>query len=229
MSKQKQLILHSYPSDLTGAQWELLSPLSETSSTELARKYPVRLVLNAIFYVNRTGCQWSFLPPDFSSWPVVYSQFRRLQQNGTWDKVHDTLLTGCGRLLAVTPNRPLRSLSPNPQRPQKKGPCGYDAGKKVKGRKRHLLVDTQGLLLEVIVHTADVQDRDGAKLVFEKVKDRYPGLQLIWVDGGYRGKLIEWTKENCDWILEIVKRNGETLVASKRYRGAGWLKERLAG
>lgn len=92
MPKQKQPNkIHHYPSDLTDKQWKLLAPLFETSSSEPARKYPVRLVLNAVFYVNRTGCQWNFLPPDFPSWPVVYNQFRRWQKNDTWDRVHDTL------------------------------------------------------------------------------------------------------------------------------------------
>lgn len=91
MSKQKQPKQYHYPSDLTDEQWNLLAPLFASSSTEPARKYPVRLVLNAIFYVNRTGCQWNFLPETFPPWPVVYNQFRRWRVNGTWDKVHDTL------------------------------------------------------------------------------------------------------------------------------------------
>lgn len=91
MTKQKPSKPHVYPSDLTDAQWELLSPLFETSSTEPARKHPVRPVLNAIFYVNRTGCQWAYLPPDFPPWKAVYNQFSRWQKNGTWGRVHDTL------------------------------------------------------------------------------------------------------------------------------------------
>lgn len=94
MSKQKQTTAakqHRYPSDLTDAQWELLALLFESSSTEPARVYAVRHVLNAIFYVNRTGCQWNFLPPDFPPWKAVYNQFVRWQKNDTWEKVHDTL------------------------------------------------------------------------------------------------------------------------------------------
>jgi putative transposase len=82
---------HRYPSDLTDAQWEILNPLFGLSNTEPARRYPVREILNAIFYVNRTGCQWNFLPDSFPPWPAVYNQFRRWQKNGTWDSVHDTL------------------------------------------------------------------------------------------------------------------------------------------
>jgi putative transposase len=91
MPKQKPSKSHTYPSDLTDKQWQLLAPLFAASDTEPARKYPVRLVLNAIFYVNRTGCQWAYLPPNFPPWKAVYNQFSRWQKNGTWDRVHDTL------------------------------------------------------------------------------------------------------------------------------------------
>ena len=90
MTKQKP-IKQRYPSDITDAQWTVLAPLFELSSSEPARIYPVREILNAIFYVNRTGCQWNFLPKSFPPWPAVYNQFRRWQKNGTWDTVHDTL------------------------------------------------------------------------------------------------------------------------------------------
>jgi putative transposase len=90
-----------------------------------------------------------------------------------------------------------------------KGERGYDAGKKVNGRKRHILVDTMGLLLMVVVHIASVQDRDGAMIVLQKAKQSFSRLQLIWADGGYAGKLVNWAKESYQWILEIVKRNDE--------------------
>lgn len=91
MTRHKQPKQHRYPSDLTDAQWKLLEPLFESSSAEPARVHNVRDVLNAIFYVNRTGCQWDYLPPNFPPWKAVYNQFSRWQKNGMWDKVHDTL------------------------------------------------------------------------------------------------------------------------------------------
>jgi putative transposase len=106
---------------------------------------------------------------------------------------------------------------------------GYDAGKKVKGRKRHILVDTIGLLLIVVVHTADIQDRDGAKLVLEQVKDVFPRLELIWADAGYSGKLIDWVSSVCGWMLEIVRRRDDIKgfqVLPRRWvveRTFGWL------
>src|SRR3979411_275399 len=94
---------------------------------------------------------------------------------------------------------------PECQDDRKSGPKGYDAGKKVQGRKRHIIVDTLGLILDCAVHPADIQDRDGAKLVLEKVRARFPRLTRIWADGGYAGKLVDWAKESGQWILEIVR------------------------
>ena len=110
-----------------------------------------------------------------------------------------------------------------------KGVRGYDAGKKIKGRKRHIVVDTIGMLLMVVVHTADIQDRDGAKLVLEKIRGCFGRLQLIWADGGYAGKLIEWVKTTISCVLQIVKRSDSAEgfeVLPKRWiveRTFGWL------
>ena len=106
----------------------------------------------------------------------------------------------------------------------KRGARGYDAGKKIKGRKRHIIVDTLGLLLAVVVHPANLQDRDGAKLVLAQLVGKFPRLKLIWADGGYAGRLIDWTRELGHWILEIVKRSADATgfqVLPKR-----WIVER---
>ena len=109
------------------------------------------------------------------------------------------------------------------------GVRGFDAGNKVKGRKRHILVDTMGLLLMVVVHAASIQDRDGVKLVLAKVTARFPRLQLIWADGGYAGQLVDWVKTVCQWVLEIVKRSDDIKgfqVLPRRWvveRTFGWL------
>lgn len=101
--------------------------------------------------------------------------------------------------------------------------------KKIKGRKRHIIVDSLGLLLKVVVHPANIQDRDGAKLVFEKITGMFSRMQLVWADGGYSGKLIEWVKLTCDWVLEIVRRNDDMqgfVILPKRWiveRTFGWL------
>jgi putative transposase len=107
------------------------------------------------------------------------------------------------------------------------GERGYDAGKKIKGRKRHILVDTLGLLLMVVVHVASIQDRDGAKSVLEKVKGKFARLQRIWADGGYAGQLIDWVKEKCGWVLEIVKRTDD--VKGFQVLPHRWVVERTFG
>jgi putative transposase len=110
-----------------------------------------------------------------------------------------------------------------------KGVRGYDAGKKIKGRKRHMLVDTIGLPLTIVVHPANIQDRDGAKLVLKQAKQLFSRLRLIWADGGYTGKLIDWVKDTCDWVLEIVRRDPEAKgfqILPRRWvveRTFGWL------
>jgi putative transposase len=107
------------------------------------------------------------------------------------------------------------------------GERGYDAGKKIKGRKRHIVADTLGLLLLAVVHAANIQDRDGAKALLEQVKNKFAGLRLVWADGGYAGKLVEWVKEVCGMVLEIVKRNAE--VKGFQLLPHRWIVERTFG
>ena len=111
---------------------------------------------------------------------------------------------------AETRSRARRASTVSRRRQTNKGGIdGYDAGKKIMGRKRHILVDTMGLILAVVVHSAGIQDRDGAKTVFEEIRNDLPRLQLVWADGGYAGKLVEWVKSECGWVLEIVKQTDD--------------------
>ena len=114
----------------------------------------------------------------------------------------------CGGSWAASPAPAGPSSTASRCRPRRKGASGYDAGKQVQGRKRHIVVDTQGLLLAVAVHPADVPDRDGAKLVISKLTGRFPRLSLIWADGGYAGKLIEWVATLAGWTLGLARRPG---------------------
>ena len=187
-----------YPSDLTDDQWELLSPLLPSSKPGgRPRTVDLREVLDGILYVLRTGCAWRMLPHDLPPWQTVYKYFRRFSEDGTWERVHDALRPNVresdGRdampTAAIIDSQSVKTT-------EKREPRGYDAGKKVFGRKRHIVVDTMGMLLEVVVHPADIQDRDGARLLMAKLSGRFHELKLIWADGGYSGQLVDWVSEH---------------------------------
>jgi len=222
----------AYPTDLTDKQWKIIEPLipKPKSRRGRKRKHSYREILNAIFYVLRTGCAWRMLPHDFPPWKTVYHYFRLWRINGTWEKINSALRKLLRKAKGRNPEPSAAVLDTQTVKTTDvKGVRGYDAAKKIKGRKRHLLVDTLGLILVALVHPADVQDRDGAKEVLSKAKEIYQRLRLIWADGGYSGQLVEWVKEKLGWVLEIVKRDPEAegfQVLPRRWvieRTFGWL------
>jgi len=197
-----------YPTDLTDAQWALLAPLIPPGRPGgRPRSADMRAVVDAILYAVRNGCTWRALPHDYPPWKTVYHSARSWRLAGTWECIHDALST---RVRMADGRNPIPSAAildrPVGEDDRKRGPRGYDAGKTGTGRKRHLVVDTLGLILAVAVHAADVQDRDGAKLVLAKLRGRYPRLALIWADGGYAGQLLAWALATGGWAIEIVKK-----------------------
>ena len=226
-----------YDTSLTDAQWaqiEPLRPVRDPRHGGRRLKYDRRLVLDTILYVLRTGCAWRHVPHDLAPWDAAYRGFRAWSADGTWRRVHHQLRERVrardGRdaqpSAAVLDSQSVRSAEGGEA-------LGYDAGKRVRGRKRHLLVDTGGLVLHRVVHAAGVQDRAGAKLVLTGVHDEFPQLGLVWVDGGYVNTvdagLIDWADHHEGIEIVVVPRNADVRgfqVLPRRWvveRTFGWL------
>ena len=147
------------------------------------------------------------LPYEFPPWGTVWYYFRKWRIDGTFDRIHERLYPEVRQLSGRQPTPSAAIIdSQSVKTTEQGGPRGYDAGKRVNGRKRHIIVDTIGLLLAVVVHAANLQDRDGAKQVFRQLKGKFPRLELIWADGGYSGQLVDWVFQFSKWILAIVNR-----------------------
>jgi putative transposase len=215
-----------YPSDLTRTQWKGLKRLLPSAKPGgRPREVDLREILNGIFYICRGGCAWRMMPKDLPPWSTCYDYFRKWRNDGTWSKLNDALRTQLRHK-----NRRSRSPSmgiidsQSVKTTERGGPHGKDAHKKVNGRKRHLVVDTLGLVVAAVVHSAGIQDRDGAKFVLRKLVNRFPRLKKILADGIYNGGIAEWAKKLGGWIFELVLRpEGEKEFKVLKWR---WIVER---
>src|ERR687891_1673438 len=181
-----------YASDCTDAEWALVAPfMPAPSKVGRPRTTDLREVWNAIQYRAATGCQWALLPKDFPPFTTVQHYFYRLRDSGVLDILNETLAMAA-RLIAGRSAEPTAGIidSQSVKTTESGGPRGFDAGKKIKGRKRHIVTDTLGHLVGLKVHPADIQDRDGAVAVLASIRFLYPWLRYIFADGGYAGEKL---------------------------------------
>lgn len=199
-----------YASDMTDAEWSMIEGLLPPQRRAgRPRKTDLRQVVNALLYIASTGCQWRMLPGDFPPRSTVQRYFYDWRDRGLMPRISHHLLMEAQEMEGREASPTAGVIdSQSVKTTESGGPCGFNAGKKVKGRKRHILTDTLGLLVGLVIHTADIQDGDGAPLVVKSIRKRWPWLRHVFADGGYAGpKLTDALRDLGKWTVEIIKRS----------------------
>lgn len=220
-----------YASSVTDKEWKKLEPLMPMPNERGGpRKTNLRKVIDALFYLLQSGCPWDMLPKNFPPWQTVYGYFRDWIRTGLWERIHDTLYRAVRILEGREESPTLAIIDAQSAKtgPDARGDVGFDAGKNVKGRKRHIVVDILGMILKADVHSAGIQDqdRDGAALALDRITARFPFIEKVLADGAYAGPIAQ---SNSPRPVEIIKRSDAAkgfVVLPKRWiveRTFAWL------
>lgn len=215
--------------------WKIIQPLLPVRDLRKGggvRKYGDRLVLDSIFYVLRSGCQWRMLPRDLMPFDAAHRWFTKWRRDGTWDRIHDELRRQVRMEAGRDPEPSAAVIDAQSIKSSEGGEArGFDAGKRTTGRKRHVIVDTMGLLLVVAVTSASVQDRTGGRTVLARLAAGFRTISLVWADGGYANSvystLLSWARDPLNIVVEIVKRTDD--IKGFKVLPRRWVVERTFG